>query len=90
MAREIRIREHRIKLGQLLKLARVVDSGSEVKHLLAHIPVVVNGEPEARRGRQLHPGDVVRVGNEELLVWLSIRASPVRLDPTRRLPGRAG
>ena len=68
MAREIRIREHRIKLGHLLKLAHVVDSGSEVKDLLAHIPVAVNGEPEARRGRQLHPGDVVRVGNEELLV----------------------
>ena len=68
MAREIRIREQSIRLGQLLKLAGVVGSGSEVKDLLAHIPVVVNGEPEARRGRQLHPGDVVRVGNEELLV----------------------
>ena len=31
-------------------------------------PVLVNGEPDARRGRQLHPGDVVVVGDEELRV----------------------
>jgi ribosome-associated protein YbcJ (S4-like RNA binding protein) len=30
--------------------------------------VRVNGEPEARRGRQLAVGDAVRVGAEELLV----------------------
>jgi ribosome-associated protein YbcJ (S4-like RNA binding protein) len=30
--------------------------------------VSVNGEPEARRGRQLHGGDVVEVGEEALRV----------------------
>jgi ribosome-associated protein len=30
--------------------------------------VRVNGEPEARRGRQLHPGDEVAVGDEVLRV----------------------
>jgi ribosome-associated protein len=30
--------------------------------------VLVNGEPEDRRGRQLHRGDVVRVAGEELRV----------------------
>jgi ribosome-associated protein len=39
-----------------------------VKALLAGEPVQVNGEPETRRGRQLHRGDVVRVGEEELRV----------------------
>jgi len=28
--------------------------------------VLVNGEPDNRRGRQLHPGDVVAVLGEEL------------------------
>ncbi|MDQ6605667.1 MAG: RNA-binding S4 domain-containing protein [Actinomycetota bacterium] len=55
-----------IRLGQLLKLAGMIDSGAEVKGFLAADPVLVNGEPEARRGRQLHPGDVVRVGDQEL------------------------
>jgi ribosome-associated protein len=66
--REIPIQGETIRLGQLLKLAGAVDSGSEVKELLAGEPVHVNGEPETRRGRQLHPGDVVRAGAEELRV----------------------
>jgi ribosome-associated protein len=66
MPKEIPIRGEMIRLGQLLKLAGVVDSGSEVKNLLATERVLVNDEPEARRGRQLHPGDTVRVGTLEL------------------------
>jgi ribosome-associated protein len=57
-----------IRLGQLLKLAGMTDSGAEVKSLLAAGGVVVNGEPEQRRGRQLHPGDLVRIGDAELRV----------------------
>ena len=68
MPREIQIEGESIRLGQLLKLAGVIDSGSEAKVLLATDPVSVNGEPEARRGRQLHAGDRVQVGDQELLV----------------------
>ncbi len=57
-----------IRLGQLLKLAAVIDSGAQVKSFLSTEPVWVNGEREARRGRQLHPGDLVRVGEVELRV----------------------
>jgi ribosome-associated protein len=57
-----------IRLGQLLKLAGVVDSGSEVKAFLATEKVLVNDRPETRRGRQLHPGDIVRVGAHDLRV----------------------
>ncbi|MEA2480567.1 MAG: ribosome-associated protein [Thermoleophilaceae bacterium] len=53
-----------IRLGQLLKLADVVSGGGEAKLLLGEGAVTVNGETEARRGRQLHPGDVVRVGDD--------------------------
>ncbi|HEY2602486.1 MAG TPA: RNA-binding S4 domain-containing protein [Thermoleophilaceae bacterium] len=68
MTSEIKIRGDTIRLGQLLKLAGIVGSGSEVKDLLAAEPVLVNGEPEERRGRQLRPGDTVRVAGEELRV----------------------
>jgi ribosome-associated protein len=63
---EIPIRGETIRLGQLLKLAGIVDSGSEVKAFLVAEPVLVNDEPEARRGRKLHPGDIVRVGTHDL------------------------
>jgi ribosome-associated protein len=71
MPREIPIRGDTIRLGQLLKLAGVVGAGGELKALLAQTPVLVNGEPDARRGRQLHPGDVVTVADEELRVVAS-------------------
>ena len=71
MAREIPIRDETIRLGQLLKLAGIVDSGSEVKALLASEPAWVNGERETRRGRQLRCGDTVRIGGEDLRVIAS-------------------
>jgi ribosome-associated protein len=66
MVRDVPIRGQMIRLGQLLKLADVVDSGAEVKAFLDAEQVWVNGEKESRRGRQLHAGDVVRVGEQEL------------------------
>jgi ribosome-associated protein len=66
--RDVAIRGDMIRLGQLLKLADVVDSGGELKALLAEAEILVNGEPENRRGRQLHPGDVVTVAGDELRV----------------------
>ena len=57
--RTIGIRGEMIRLGQLLKLADMVDSGGEARDLLEYEEVLVNGERETRRGRQLHPGDVI-------------------------------
>lgn len=65
--REIPVRGDMIRLGQLLKLAEVVEGG-EVKRYLAETEVLVNGAPEQRRGRQLHPGDTVVTGDAELRV----------------------
>lgn len=53
-----------IRLGQLLKLAGLIDAGGEAKAFLAEHEVLVNGEATAQRGRQLRPGDEVRVGDE--------------------------
>lgn len=66
--REVRIRGEMIRLGQLLKLAGIVEGGGEAKALLAQGEVLVNGAPEQRRGRQLAEGDVVSAGGEELRV----------------------
>ena len=60
---EVEIRGDVIRLGQLLKVAGVAGSGADAKALIASGQVTVNGEPEARRGRQLRRGDVVTVGD---------------------------
>ena len=66
--REVAIREDVIRLGQLLKLAGLADSGAEAKELLASGAVTVNDAPEDRRGRQLRRGDVVAAGDERVRV----------------------
>ncbi len=66
--RDVPIRGEMIRLGQLLKLTGMVEGGGDARALLAAEQVLVNGEPEGRRGRQLHAGDTVRIGEEELRV----------------------
>jgi ribosome-associated protein len=66
--REVEIRGDMIRLGQLLKLAGIVDSGGEAKTLIADGSVTVNGEPETRRGRQMHAGDVLAAAGQEIRV----------------------
>jgi len=75
MEQSVEITGGMIRLGQLLKLAGAA-SGADAKVLIAGGQVTVNGAPELRRGRQLHPGDVVRVGAEDL----RIVAAPVHIQ----------
>jgi ribosome-associated protein len=65
---EIKITGEMIRVGQLLKLGGVVESGGEGKELLAAEAVLVNGSVETRRGRQLHDGDVIEVGEWEFRI----------------------
>ncbi|MCW2707161.1 MAG: GCN5-related N-acetyltransferase [Frankiales bacterium] len=69
--REVVVHDSAIRLGQLLKLAELVDTGSEAKTLLATGTVEVNGEAEVRRGRQLQDGDEVRAADQAVRVVLS-------------------
>jgi ribosome-associated protein len=57
-----------IRLGQLLKLAGLADSGADAKGLLAAGLVTVNDEVDTRRGRQLEQGDVVRCAGRAVRV----------------------
>ena len=68
MERDVPIRGDTIRLGQLLKLAGLIDAGGEAAAYLTALPVTVNGEAETRRGRQVHPGDLVVAGGEALRI----------------------
>ncbi|MBD2848026.1 S4 domain-containing protein YaaA [Paenibacillus sp. IB182496] len=61
--KEISITTEYIALGQFLKLADCIDSGGQAKIFLQTNEVVINGEPDNRRGRKLYPGDRVSVGS---------------------------
>lgn len=65
---EVAISTEMIRLGQLLKLAGLVEDGAHAREVLASERVTVNGEPDNRRGRQLVPGDVVKLAGQSLAV----------------------
>lgn len=65
---DVSISDGMIRLGQFLKLANLIDSGSDARILLEGGSVRVNGQSERRRGRQLHRGDVVTIGDHQVRV----------------------
>lgn len=69
--RDVEIRDESIRLGQLLKLADLIDQGSDARELLIQGLVQVNDEVETRRGRQVRPGDTVTYGGETVRVVTS-------------------
>ena len=68
MTDDVPICDESIRLGQFLKLANLIENGSEAKIVTADGLVQVNGEVETRRGRQLAPGDVVALGGHSARV----------------------
>lgn len=58
---QVAIQTEFIKLQQVLKLAGLVDQGSDVKFYLAEGMVKVNGEIASERGKKIRPGDVVEL-----------------------------
>ena len=53
-----------ITLQQVLKLANVVETGGQAKHVIQNGEVKVNGAIETRRRKKIYPGDVVEVAGE--------------------------
>ena len=64
----LEIRDDVIRLGQALKLANLVEDGADARVVIEAGLVQVNGDPETRRGRQLHHGDVVEFSGEAVKV----------------------
>ncbi len=55
----VRIRDEFIRLGQVLKLVGLADSGVDAKLAIQNGLVRVNGQTEYQRGKKLHNGDLV-------------------------------
>ncbi len=53
------IKDDYIKLGQLLKLAGLAESGAEAGIVITGGKVKLNGETVLERGKKIHFGDVV-------------------------------
>ena len=64
----LKLKEEYIKLGQALKAANLVESGSMAKIVIQDGLVKVNGQTEVQRGKKLYDGDVVSFENETIKI----------------------
>lgn len=64
----ITIKDEFIKLGQVLKLAGLVDSGVEAKEVIVNGLVKVNGQVEIQRGKKIYDGFIIEYDNKEICV----------------------
>lgn len=62
---EVPLRDESIRLGQLLKLAGVVESGALAREVIDAGAVSVDGSPEHRRGAQISLGQQVEFRGED-------------------------
>lgn len=66
--KEVFIKDEFIKLGQVIKLAGLVDSGVEAKEVIQAGEVKVNGEVELQRGKKIYNDFVVEYNGESFKV----------------------
>lgn len=63
---QVPIRDESIRLGQLLKLAALVQDGAMARMVIENSEVSVDGEIVVRRGTQVRPGEVVEYAGQRI------------------------
>lgn len=65
---EFYLKDDFIKLGQLLKVANLVENGADAKFEIQDGKVFVNGEVEYQRGKKIYKDDIVKYKGKEIVV----------------------
>ena len=68
--RDVEISKEPIELFKLLKFEGMAESGGEAKTVIADGQVLVNGEVETRKRKQIVSGDVVEFRGEKIIIKL--------------------
>lgn len=66
--RQFQLRDDHVRLCDLLKLAGIVGSGGEGKHLVAGGAVMVDGHPESRKTAKIRAGQAVECRGVRIVV----------------------
>ncbi|MBQ6478929.1 MAG: S4 domain-containing protein YaaA [Erysipelotrichaceae bacterium] len=62
--KKVEIKEEFISLGQFLKIVDLISSGGEAKAFLMSNTVLINHEPDHRRGKKLYKNDLIEIASE--------------------------
>lgn len=65
---EIYIKDEYIRLGQALKLAGLVSSGTDAKFVIQEGMVKVNENTAYERGKKCREGDIIEYDGEKVMV----------------------
>lgn len=65
---EVYIRDEYIKLGQALKFAGLVGSGTDAKYVINDGLVKLNGVVVYERGKKCYNGDIIEFENEKVVI----------------------
>jgi ribosome-associated protein len=68
--RDVEIRNEPIQLYKILKFEGLVSNGGEAKAAVAEGRVLVNGQVETRKRKQIVAGDIVEFGGEQMRIRL--------------------
>lgn len=60
----VQITKSPVELFKILKFEGIASSGGEAKNLIADGQVIVNGETETRKRRQMVAGDTFQIGED--------------------------
>lgn len=65
---KISIKTEYITLAQFLKLSNIIQSGGEARFFINNRSILVNGEPEKRKGKKLYKNDHIKIENEDYVI----------------------
>lgn len=68
MMRTFKINTEYIQLIQLLKAARIAESGGQAKLFVDEGEVLRDGKPEMRKRAKLYPGDEITIFGESIRI----------------------
>lgn len=67
----IHLKDDFIKLGQVLKLAGLVESGVDAKFAIQDGKVSVNGQTQLQRGKKLYDGDIIEYKGNQIKITVN-------------------
>ncbi|UWV80653.1 RNA-binding S4 domain-containing protein [Mycoplasmopsis cynos] len=63
----IKIKSEFIKISQLLKFSKIINTGGEIKKFLEDNRVTLNGKKITSRSSKVRPGDIVWINENSVL-----------------------
>lgn len=65
---EVQLKQSPTELFKILKFEGIAASGAHAKQMIADGMIMVNGETERRKRRQINAGDMIQIDQQQLLI----------------------